>query len=78
MMRAGSLKILALAGLMAVVLSMPAAPAEAGRKDKEACADVKAKIREIQDRMRSGYTNQQGRRYEAQLRKLRDKRRRVC
>ena len=48
------------------------------RKDKQACADVKTKIRLIQDRMRSGYTASQGIRYEARLRRLREKRRRVC
>jgi len=46
--------------------------------DKEACQEVKADIREIQAKMRSGYTVAQGNRYEARLRKLRDKRSRLC
>ena len=69
------LSVAASAALLAI--AMPS-PAEAGRKDPEACADVKAKIREIQDRMRAGYSHSQGVRYEARLKKLRDKRRRVC
>lgn len=47
-------------------------------KDKQACAKVKSQIRVIQNRMRSGYTASQGVRYEARLRRLREKRRRVC
>jgi len=53
--------------------------ADAGsREDQQECAEVKAKIRAIQDRMRAGYTARQGRRYEDRLRQLREKRRRVC
>lgn len=50
----------------------------ASKCDKEACQEVKADIREIQAKMRSGYTVAQGNRYEARLRKLRDKRSRLC
>lgn len=50
----------------------------ATRCEREACDKVKADIREIEARMRSGYTNAQGQRYERRLRRLRDKRRRVC
>ena len=50
----------------------------ASKCDKEACQNVKADIREIQAKMRSGYTVTQGNRYEARLRKLRDKRSRSC
>ncbi len=50
----------------------------AAKCDKEACQKAKADIREIQAKMRSGYTVAQGNRYEARLRKLRDKRRRLC
>ena len=52
--------------------------AAASKCDKEACQSVKADIREIQAKMRSGYTVAQGNRYEARLRKLRDKRGRIC
>jgi len=65
--------------MAAVAALLLASSTTAGeRRDKEACADVKAKIRAIQDRMRSGYTASQGVRYEEKLRRLREKRRRVC
>lgn len=60
-----------------LIFSGPAAIA-ASKCDKEACQAVKADIREIQAKMRSGYTVAQGNRYEARLRKLRDKRSRLC
>jgi hypothetical protein len=50
----------------------------ASKCDKQACSKVKADIREVEAKMRSGYTVSQGNRYEARLRKLRDKRRRIC
>jgi hypothetical protein len=46
--------------------------------DKQQCIDVKSKIREIEARMRNGYSASQGIRLEARLRKLKDKRYRVC
>lgn len=46
--------------------------------DKVVCAETKAKIRHIQSRMRSGYTRAQGERMEAQLRKLRERRKKKC
>ena len=46
--------------------------------DKTDCAAVKAKIRTIEAKMRSGYSHAQGERYERQLRELRDKRYRIC
>ena len=64
--------------LLMIVLAAPADADAKRRCDEAACADVKAQIREIQDRMRSGYTRAQGERYEARLRRLRDKRRRIC
>ena len=66
-----------LAAALAVFLLSP--PSEAGKQvDAAACKAVKEKIRAIQDRMRSGYTASQGVRMDEQLRRLRDKRRRVC
>jgi len=54
-------------------------PANAGSKaDKAACEVVKQKIREIEARMRHGYTAAQGIRYDARLRELRDKRYKLC
>ncbi len=50
----------------------------ASKCDKQACQSVKADIREIQAKMRSGYTVAQGNRYAARLRKLRGKRSRIC
>jgi len=59
------------------ICSSPHATA-ASKCNKEECQKVKADIREIQAKMRSGYTGAQGNRYEARLRKLRDKRSRIC
>ena len=46
--------------------------------DKLACDEVKQQIREIESRMRAGYSRAQGERYEARLRKLRRKRSKLC
>lgn len=46
--------------------------------DKQACAEVKQAIREIEARMRAGYTRAQGEKYEAELRKLKRRRSNVC
>lgn len=46
--------------------------------DKRACADVKDEIRQIEAKMRSGYTRAQGEKYEAKLRKLKRKRSKIC
>ena len=62
---------------VAVICSGPPVLA-ASKCDKEACSKVKADIREVEAKMRSGYTVSQGNRYESRLRKLRDKRRRIC
>ena len=62
---------------LAVLCSGPPVLA-ASKCDKQACNKVKADIREVEEKMRSGYTASQGNRYEARLRKLRDKRRRIC
>jgi hypothetical protein len=45
---------------------------------KEACAEAKQKIRTIQSRMRSGYNAVQGERMQAELRRLRAIRAKVC
>ena len=47
-------------------------------RDALACDEVKQAIREIEARMRAGYTRAQGERYEAKLRKLKRKRSRLC
>lgn len=46
--------------------------------DREACEAVKKQIREIEVRMRNGYSAAQGIRYEERLRKLKEKRYKVC
>lgn len=48
------------------------------RCDEAECEAVKAKIRTIESKMRSGYTRAQGERYETRLRELRAKRYKVC
>jgi len=63
----------------AASLAAAAAPALGkSRCEKLECDEIKQEIREIQSRMRSGYTHAQGERYEARLRKLKTRRRRVC
>ena len=46
--------------------------------DEAACAEVKEEIREIEAKMRAGYTRAQGEKYEARLRKLKTKRSKLC
>ncbi len=45
---------------------------------RRTCEEVKAEIREIEARMRAGYTHAQGLRYEERLRELKDCRYRLC
>jgi hypothetical protein len=45
---------------------------------RQECAETKAKIRKIESKMRQGYTAKQGVRMEDELRRLREKRSRVC
>lgn len=61
------------------VMLVPALAATASPKsDKERCQEVKERIREIEARMRIGYSASQGIRLEARLRKLKDERYRLC
>jgi predicted outer membrane protein len=46
--------------------------------DALACEEVKQAIREIEARMRAGYSRSQGERYEAKLRKLKRRRSHLC
>ena len=48
------------------------------KSDEAACAEVKEEIREIEAKMRAGYTRAQGEKYEARLRKLKSKRSKLC
>lgn len=63
--------------LTALLLVLQAVPADA-RKDRAACDKAKQQIREIEARMRNGYSAAQGIRYEERLRKLKEKRYRLC
>ena len=63
--------MLALLGLVVQVNAKPDC-------DALACDEVKQAIREIEARMRAGYSRSQGERYEARLRKLKRKRSRLC
>lgn len=47
-------------------------------RDALECDEVKQAIRDIEARMRAGYSRAQGERYEARLRKLKRKRSRLC
>lgn len=65
--------------LLAVVLLASTTVGGANPKtDKQQCQEVKAKIRQIEAKMRNGYTASQGIRLDAQLRKLKDKRYLIC
>jgi hypothetical protein len=66
-------------GFASVAMSPATETAWAGsQKDEKACNEVKTRIRTIQNRMRSGYTASQGIRLDEKLRRLKEKRRRVC
>lgn len=63
----------------ALAFFMVAAQADAKPDcDALACDEVKQAIREIEARMRAGYSRSQGERYEARLRKLKRKRSKLC
>jgi len=47
-------------------------------RDDLACDEVKQAIREIESRMRAGYSRSQGEKLEARLRKLKLKRSKLC
>lgn len=65
--------------IVALTLLALAQPAPAKPDcDALACAEVKQAIREIEARMRAGYSRSQGERYEARLRKLKRKRSKLC
>lgn len=63
--------------LMLLVLTTTPVTADT-RDDKAACEKVKLQIRSIQAKMRNGYNAAQGIRFEERLRKLKEKRYRLC
>ena len=66
-------------GMTVLALLLVALQAHAKRDcDKLACVAVKQEIREIESRMRAGYSRAQGEKYEARLRELKGKRSRLC
>ena len=65
-----------LAALFIYALNAAGAPADADRQSE--CAETKAKIRKIESKMRQGYTAKQGVRMEDELRRLRERRKRLC
>lgn len=68
-----------LLAIVPLAVTLGSTPVHAGRDcDKTECREVKAAIREIESRMRNGYTAAQGIRYDEKLRKLKDKRYKVC
>ena len=68
------------ARLITVVTLLALAPVADAKPgcDKLACAEVKQQIREIESRMRAGYSRAQGERFEARLRKLKRRRSKLC
>lgn len=65
--------------ITALAVLVLAVQADAKRDcDKLACDEVKQEIREIESRMRAGYSRAQGERYEARLRKLKLRRSTLC
>jgi len=64
---------------MLLVLLMFHAPVSAHEKcSKAECAEVKAQIRTIESKMRSGYSRAQGQKYEDKLRELKARRYKLC
>ena len=64
--------------MLALLLAAAAPAISHDRCDRTECAAIKAKIRTIEAKMRSGYSRAQGERYERRLRELRQKRFEVC
>jgi hypothetical protein len=54
------------------------APILAQSNDEAACEKVKQQIRDIESKMRSGYSAAQGIRYDEKLRQLKGKRSKLC
>lgn len=65
--------------VLTLVCVLISAPAHARSDcDKLACSEVKADIREVEAKMRLGYSRAQGEKYEVRLRKLKRKRNKIC
>ena len=62
--------------LVCITMSVPAMAQSADKKAQ--CDRVKQQIRNVESRMRAGYTRAQGERLARRLRELREKRYRLC
>jgi hypothetical protein len=69
-------RLLISVSLCLLLIALPAPCAPDTRKND--CAETKAKIRKIESRMRQGYTAKQGVQMEDELRRLRERRKRLC
>lgn len=67
-----------LAALFIYALNAAASGAPADEDRQSECEETKAKIRKIESKMRQGYTAKQGVRMEDELRRLRERRKRLC
>lgn len=68
-----------LAGMLALAILIAPPATLADRKIREAeCAEVKEKIRNIESRMRAGYSRAEGERYNEKLRELKARRSKLC
>jgi len=63
---------------LALVWLTTAAAAEWRRDNKDECARLDEKLKDIENQRRAGYTPKQGRRLQAQREKLEEKRREKC
>jgi hypothetical protein len=63
--------------LAIVLMTMPSAPAHDACAKAE-CEKIRQQIRQIQSRMRQGYTARQGEKLKADLRKFKAKRSQQC
>jgi uncharacterized membrane protein (DUF106 family) len=64
--------------LIALLTLASAAQLVASPVDREECEKVKQQIRALEAKMRNGYSAAQGIRYDERMRKLKDKRYKVC
>lgn len=63
--------------LLLLILAAPQSGADV-KDDKAACEKVKQQIRSIQAKMRNGYSAAQGIRLDERMRKLKEKRYKLC
>jgi hypothetical protein len=64
--------------LVAFILSMPAIVGADDVRTRAECEKIKLKIRNVEAKMRAGYTRARGEKLEAELRRLRALRHKAC